>query len=151
MRLVVLGISGIALLVSVSGCGIFKSSTIEASVEGSSDSFSDWSKSSSRSSEGDEKTAYQRDVRDYTSAYAAQGGNPDRFRRDITAMAARHGVIDWEADPATLEAIGSGVRDAGLEQRRAEVFLSRLAADNSPQRRWMQAGYEEAAIESSDH
>jgi len=139
-RRVVLGVSGVTVLVSLYGCGIFKSSTSEASVEGSSDSSSDWSKSSSRSS--DDRTAYQEDIRDYTSAYAAQGGDPDHFQRNIRGIAEHHGVTNWEADPPTLEAIGSGIRASGLEQHRAELFLSSLATGNSAERRWIQQGYD---------
>src|SRR5689334_11296251 len=99
VRQVVLGVSGVALLVSLGGCGIFKSSTSEGSLESSSDS----SSSPFKSSSDDSKTAYQQDIRDYTSAYAARGGDVDRFRRDITVLAAQHGVTNWESDPTTLE------------------------------------------------
>ena len=136
LRRIVPGMLGVAFLVSVSGCGTFKSSTSEASVESPSES------SSSSSGSGKDKTAYEQDIRDYTSAFATQGGDMDSFRRDITVLAEHHGVTDWEADPPTLEAIGSGVRSAGLKQPHIEAFLASLASDNGTQRQWIQQGYD---------
>jgi hypothetical protein len=98
-------VSCVAAVALASGCGIFKSSTSQASSESSS-------KFSSSSSPSDKESAYQRDIRDYTTAYAAQGGDVDRFRHGVGAIAGDHGVTDWEADAGTLVAIRSGVRNA---------------------------------------
>jgi hypothetical protein len=135
MLRMIVSLSCAAVVAAASGCGVFKSSTSQASSESSSDS-------SSSSSPSDKESAYQRDIRDYTMAYAARGGDVDRFRHDLSAIAEDHGVSDWEADPATLVAIGSGVRSAHLENAHANQLMATLSDGDDARMQWMQRGYD---------
>lgn len=132
----VVGLSCAAAFLSVSGCGVFKSSTSQASSESSSRS------SSSCSPSGNSESAYQRDIRDYARAYADAGDDLDRFRRDVAAIAEDHGVTDWEADPATLVSIGRGLRGAGVQGERADQIAGNLAAGDQARVEWIRRGYE---------
>lgn len=135
LKRIIVSVSCVVTVALASGCGIFKSSTSEASSESSS-------KFSSSSSPSDKESAYQRDIRDYTTAYAVRGGDVDRFRHDVGAIAEDHGVTDWQADAATLVAIGSGVRRAHLEGARASQLMAALADGNRARMEWMQRGYD---------
>lgn len=130
----VVGLCGAVSVASL--CGCFKSSTLQASFESSSKSSSSCSDSDSRES------AYQRDIRDYTAAYAATGGSPERFQHDLGAIAEGHGVTDWEADPATLVAVGRGLERAQADGRRTQQ-LEAVVTHGDPERTaWLRQGYE---------
>jgi len=104
------------------GCGVFKSSTSQASWESSSNSSSSFSKSSSNSSKGDEtKEALQRDVQTLVAAHAAHGGDAGALRRDLGAVAETHGVTDWERSDDVLVAVGRGLAQAGVDRAQAEA------------------------------
>jgi hypothetical protein len=79
----------------------------------SSDSISDSSKSvsdSSKSSSGEDTARFLRDVEQYTVAFLrARGGSAEGFLAGLGDLARRRGVSDWEAEPATWEAIGRGL------------------------------------------
>jgi hypothetical protein len=125
----------IGMLAAV-GCGVFKSSTSQASSESSSDS------SSSCSGSDDEKLAYRRDVRDVTARYAsAASGDATGLARDVGAVAARHGVVDWEADRETFVGIGEGFARAGLGGRRLASFTASLTHADAERAGWIEAGY----------
>ena len=133
---------GVAV-VATTGCGVFKSSTSQASSESSSDSSKGSSDSSSSSSGSDEsKLAYQRDVRDVTARYAsAPQGGVDGLERDLGGIAARHGIVDWEQDRETYVGIGQGLARAGLAGRRLQTLTASLAHDDVEHARWIYAGY----------
>lgn len=70
--------------------------------------------------------AYQRDVRAWATEVAQSGGTQDELLRGIGRIAESHGLTHWEAEPATLLAIGEGLSDAGwtleqMEQLRGEL------------------------------
>ena len=129
---------GVAALCFSVGCGVFKSSTTQASVESSSDSSAAafrsssspfrWSSDSS-SPGGESSSAYQRDVTDYTAKFAASEGDPQSFQRDLSAIAEGHGVTDWEQDEVTYLAIGRGLAKAGLSEQRFQDFAAQLSND----------------------
>ena len=129
-----IGLSGALLVASLSGC--FKSSTSQASSESSS------ALSSSCSPSGDQESAYQRDIRDYTAAYAATGGAPERFQMDLAAIAEAHGVTDWEADPATLVAVGHGLERSQANERRAHELADAVAHGDLGRIALIRQGYE---------
>ncbi len=101
----------------------------------SSGKSSDSSKSSSNSSspsdtdQKDAKTAYKSDVSAYTTS-AAKGGNAEDYMRELGSIAKRHGITDWERDTATYNAIGSGLRRAGVtrEEVKDVYFIKDLTA-----------------------
>jgi len=126
------------------GCGIFKSSTTQASVESSSKSSAASSRSSSGSSSPSEESpsAYERDVTDYTAKFAVSGGDAQAFQRDVSAMAEEHGVTDWEQDDATYEAIGRGLAKAGLGEQGFQDFVAQLSSANHGQLGLVKSGYE---------
>ena len=101
----------------------------------SSGASSDSSKSSSASSAQSEtdpkdaKSNYMSDVSAYTTS-AANGTNADDYMSELGSIAKRHGITDWERDTATYNAIGTGLRRAGIsrEEVRNVYFINDLAA-----------------------
>ena len=75
--------------------------------------------------------AYRRDVRVYAAHFARTGGTSQDFLRGIGAVAAEHGVSDWESLPATQQAIGEGLHDAGIEPAQLDA-LTAQASDADP-------------------
>lgn len=142
---------GVVALCFAAGCGVFKSSTTQASVESSSDSSAAgfrsssspfrWSSDSSSPS-GESALAYQRDVTDYTAKFAASEGDPRSFQRDLSAIAEGHGVTDWEQDDDTYLAIGRGLAKAGLSEQRFQQLAVQLSNQNQSQLALVKSGYE---------
>lgn len=92
---------------------------LACSLSYSSESISDSSKSvvdSSKSSSGEDTARFLRDVEQYTVAFLrARGGDEEGFFTGLGDLARRRGVSDWEAEPATWEAIGRGLGRAALD------------------------------------
>ena len=120
-------------LVSLPGCQVLWASITSPSdwIAGSSESISGSVRSISRSSgspAGDKASlAYRRDVRAWAAEFAQAGGSQDEFLRGLGRIAEGHGLTHWEADPATLLAIGEGLRDAGWSTQQMERLRSDLA------------------------
>jgi len=95
--------------------------------------------SSSRSSSPEDK--YFNDVRDFTAAYVQSGGNVDGLRREIGALAKKHGVTDWENDESTYKGIGAGLAKAGRRQVEVDAFKTNLTT-TPEQAQWLQKGYD---------
>lgn len=119
-------------LVSLPGCQVLWASITSPSdwIAGSSESISGSVRSISRSSGSPaEKStlAYRRDVRAWAAEFAQAGGSQDEFLRGIGRIAESHGLTHWEADPATLLAIGAGLRDAGWSGGQMERLRGELA------------------------
>jgi hypothetical protein len=144
-------LTGGVLLCFSAGCGVFKSSTTQASVESSSDSSAagfrsssspfEWSSDSSSPS-GESPSAYQRDVIDYTAKFAASEGDVQSFQRDVTAIAEGHGITDWEQDDGTYLAIGRGLAKASLSEQRFQQLAVQLSNQNQRQLALLKSGYE---------
>lgn len=104
-----------ALLVAVvslalAGCAI--SNSLSESSGSVSDSVSESSESisnSSRSSSGGDDQAYRDEIRDYVALAARRDASPDAMRRGVSEIALGFGISDWEAVPATWEAIDRGL------------------------------------------
>ena len=121
-------------------CGVFKSSTSQASFESSS-------KSSSSSSPGDsERFAFQRDVQEYTATHAASGGDVGSFARDLGTIAETHGVTDWERSDVACVAIGRGLAQAGVKRTQAEAFGRALSGSNSETLARIVSGYSDPPV-----
>jgi len=101
----------------------------------SSGTSSDSSKSSSASSGGSEtdpkdaKRTYMSDVSTYTSS-AAKGDDAAAYLRELGSIAERNGITDWERDTDTYNAIGTGLRRAGIARDDVKnvYFIPALAA-----------------------
>ena len=122
------------------GCGVFKSSTSQASSESSSDS------SSSCSPDSDEKGAFRHDVEQLTAAFVVAGGDVQQFQRDLGAIAETHGVTDWERDDDAYVAIGRGLAQAGVDRARADAFARELSASSRAARVRIAAGYSASIV-----
>lgn len=120
---------------------------------GSSDSFSDSSKSSvdsstspfrSSSSSSPEETssAYSDEVRSYTAGYARAGGlADDAYRRQLGEIAKKYGVSNWQDTKATFRAVGEGLGQAGVGQSQVDAYVNSLAAADTDKRKAVQDGY----------
>lgn len=135
-RIAVLVLAGLFAVVST---GCFKSLTLQASSESTSDSISSPFKSSSDSSSPDDDVA--RDVRDATELWAIRGGDVDTLRRNVGRIAREYGVSDWEHHAATYQAIGRGLRRSELEGDALASVKSELAAATPQALAWIEAGY----------
>jgi hypothetical protein len=125
----------VALAALSAGCSLAKSSV---SI---SKSIASPFVSSSRSSSPED--AYTDDVRDYTAAYMKSGGRPDELTREISALAKKHGISDWERNEATYRGIGAGLAKAGARQVEVDAFKQNLATTDE-QATWMQEAYDSA-------
>lgn len=97
--------------------------------------------SSSRSSSPED--AYTTDVRDFTAAYMKSGGRPEELRREISALAQKHGISDWEQNKATFRGVGAGLAKAGARQVEVDAFKQNLTTTDE-QAKWMQEAYDSA-------
>ena len=70
-------------------------------------------------------TAYRRDVRAFAAQFSQAGGSSDEFLRGIALVAEEHGVSHWQSNPATLLAIGEGLRDAGVSPAELDALGAR--------------------------
>ncbi len=122
---------GLLVLLLVPACG---------SISTSSKSISSPFVSSSRSSSPE--IAYREDVSDYTAAHLQSAGSPDELRRQIAALAEKHGITDWEKNQSTFRAVGQGLAKAGYRQVQVDAFKKNLAK-NDEQAQWIQQGYDE--------
>lgn len=119
-------------VVPLAGCQVLWASITSPSdwIAGSSESIAGSVRSISRSSgspAAKSTLAYRRDVRAWAGAFAQDGGTQDEFLRGIGRIAETHGLTHWQADPATLVAIGEGLRDAGWSAEQMERLRGELA------------------------
>lgn len=112
-------VRALAALALALACGVGLACSFSYSSDSSSDSSNHSSDSSTSSSDSsspdhdDDKKAdsarYEHDVEQYTVAFLEAGGRGDAFFSGLGDVARRHGVSDWESEPATWEAIGRGL------------------------------------------
>jgi hypothetical protein len=116
------------------GCGSLSKSSksISASIS------SPFTSSSRSSSPGD---AYRNDVRDFTAAYMRSGGDPSQLKAQISSVAEKNGVTDWESSEATYTGIGAGMSQADVKPAELEAYKKTIAT-NDEQAQWMQSGYD---------
>ena len=103
-----------------------------ASSKSSSDIISSPFKSSSKSFGGDEQeTAFLEETEGYTSAYVAAGSiDHDSFQKGLSDIAARRGISDWEANPATWTSVGRGLSQAELSEAAVVDYAESWSAGN---------------------
>ncbi len=93
----------------------------------------------SGSLKGDQSNSlYQMDVRDITALYAKDRwvGN---FQKDISKIAIKHGISDWEAYPSTYIAVGEGLKKANVEPELFRKFYTKI--ENKESVELLKAGY----------
>ena len=131
------------LLPLVAACSISESisTSVNNALESISNSFN--AMSNSLSGGGDSASAlYLEDVRAYTEIFVVQGGTSADFSRGLSDVAERHGITDWEAEPATLTAVGQGLRAVAVTPAEMEAFYGRVT---DPERaRLVREGYRAA-------
>ncbi len=121
----------VVLAAGLSGCML--SRTASKAVTTAIGSVSDASKSSSDRLTADsarDEREYRADLRVATRDLIANGASPDELQRELGRVAELHGVSHWEAEPATLIAIGAGACEADASGARLEAFLERLGVDD---------------------
>ena len=135
----------------VAGCSI--SVSVGASLEGSSASISSPFESSSASStpaKPEDKTAeqqaYLRDIRDFTAAQLKRSDDLDEFRKQLSKVAKKHGVTDWEARASTWVGIGEGIETAGMPTTQAQATIDMLANGHADWASAMRRGYSSAQV-----
>jgi hypothetical protein len=129
-------VCGLSAILPLLGCQLLWTSITSPSdwVSGTgtsiSGSFEGLSRSSGSGGARSTDTAYRRDVRAYAAHFAASGGSQQDFLRGIGQVAESHGVTHWESEPATMLAIGEGLRDAGVgEAQMAALRAQAVDAD----------------------
>lgn len=126
----------IFLVFVASGCSVsYSLETSSESISASSDSFFSISRSSGGSAE-EAKAAFIRfkdDVRALARVFYHESGSGYGFERQLGTLAKSHGLTDWESEPATFQAIGSGLRQAGVQGAsiKATPFLQSQAMERN--------------------
>ena len=118
----------LGVLALLAGCS-FSYSSGTSSDSSKSSSNSSTSSGTSETDQKDAKTAYKSDVSAYTTS-AAKETNADDYMSELGSIAKRNGITDWERDTATYNAIGTGLRRAGIprEEVRDVYFVKDLTA-----------------------
>lgn len=131
-----------ALLVVV-GCSLSTSSQSSSDAFASSENSSRSSASSSRSSTSSERhSRYREDVRSYTAAYVRSGGQFDAFEKELSQLALRHGLTNWEDDQTTYVGIGEGLGDAAVGEALLETYKTRFSRSDPLRMQAIQRGYD---------
>ncbi|HEX2485289.1 MAG TPA: putative lipoprotein [Myxococcota bacterium] len=147
-----LGSTGLAAVLALaSGCSLIASITLSSDwVSGSSTSIAGSSEGLSRSSFGSDAgaaVAYLADVRVLAEDAAAGGRTGGELSRELTRVAARHGIADWESEPDTLRAVGEGLRRAGVARDDLPAWGEGLGiADAEAARARLLEGWETAGL-----
>ena len=112
------------------------STAIGDSSDASADSSNAFSKSSSGSSSADdEETApdaesrYREDVRVAARGWGAANSDANAFARELSGIAASHGVVDWQSRSSTYVAVKAGLREARIPEPEVTARLSALGLD----------------------
>ncbi len=118
----------LGILALLAGCS-FSYSSGTSSDSSKSSSNSSTSSSPSDTDPKDEKASYMSDVSTYTSS-ATKGTDADDYMSELGSIAARHGITDWERNTDTYNAIGTGLRRAGVtrEEVKNVYFVKALTA-----------------------
>jgi hypothetical protein len=133
----VMGLRGYALglalsALGLSGCAITASTS---AVLGSSLA------SSASPSREVRAAAYHDDIRDVTASHVVTGGSFAAFQRRLGDLARKHGISDWEEEPATYTAIGHGLAKAGADGAALDTYTRELAGADTDRVRAIRAAY----------
>ncbi len=81
-------------------------------------------------------------MRDYTQNWVQSGGDVAGFQSGLAPIAEKNGITDWERDDATYEAIGSGLKKAGVKGERYAQYKRDLSGSVPEAPQWIQRGYD---------
>jgi len=132
----------LVLLAAISGCSSVKGS-IESSVD-LVDAILTSSGSDSSARIGVREEVYRDDVRLASRSFVEQGRSVNSFLREVGRIAERHGLTDWESNPATFSALGEGLAEADVSESDLETFLDDLGQDRPRARDLVEEGYRSA-------
>jgi hypothetical protein len=94
-------------------------------IGGSSESISE----SSGSKPVADKATFARDMRSFTASFVKSGAEVGTFGPGATRIAATHGITNWESNSDTADAIGAGLKDAGLNSAQSQAFCTSIGLD----------------------
>jgi len=100
----------------------------QASADSSNAFSNSISGSSSPSDSPPEEARYQEDVRLVARAWGSSTTTTESFARELSHIAERHGLTDWQADPATRPAVDTGLRESGLPDSEVQLRIAELFA-----------------------
>jgi hypothetical protein len=122
----------LAALVGASGCAFTASTSavLDSSLA-----------SSASPSREVRAAAYHEDIRELTAAYVSTGGSFPAFQRHLGDVARKHGISDWEEEPATYEAIGHGLAKAGADGAALDAYTRELAGPDADRARAIRAAH----------
>ncbi len=115
------------------GCSI--ATSVSSPFESSSTSVS--------SSSGSNRSAYRREVTDYTSGYVRSSSDLERFKRGLGRIAASHGISNWESDQTTYLGIGAGLRKGKVTGAQYEAYKEGFSQGDHEKAENIQRGYDE--------
>ena len=122
----------LAALVGLSGCAFTASTSavLDSSLA-----------SSASPSREVRAAAYHDDICDLTAAHVATGGSFLAFQRQLGDLARKHGISDWEEEPATYAAIGHGLAKAGADGAALDAYTGELAGLDDERARAIRSAY----------
>ncbi len=131
--------------VNTASNSLSKSSDSIASVSGSIKSISGSISGSfgSSSGGGDKKSQlYIRDISDLTRMYFATQRNNGSFVGDLSEVALKHNITNWEASAATYIGIGKGLKRADLSKADLEVIKKEISTRSPLASKLIQDGFD---------
>lgn len=90
--------------------------------------------------------AYHDDIRDLTAAHVAAGGSFPAFQRHLGDLARKHGISDWEEEPATYAAIGHGLAKAGADGAALDAYTGELVGSDADRAHVIRAAYSDERL-----
>ncbi|TGK10251.1 putative lipoprotein [Leptospira fletcheri] len=124
--------------------------SVSQSVSKSSDSVQSLSKSvvsisasifSSSSSDKDERKSYRKDVETLTAIHLNRGLVSEEFESDLASIARKNGVNNWKSLEDTYVSIGKGMRKAGVDTGRFNIFADEFALTRPKVANALRKGY----------
>lgn len=131
--------SSCTFLTSVSDSVSSAMGSISTSLNSMSGSISGISSSSTGAASA-ASLQYKNDVGLLTVLHLRGRSSADGFKRDLSDVALRHGVLDWESNGITFLGVGQGLKKAGVSETEFKNFLARIASPDAA--RLVQKGYE---------
>ena len=137
-----IGLIFVFAILTLNGCSFSYSSKSSSASSESSSTIASSPFTSSSGSVGGKQKKYQEEVVGYTDAYVRSStADYDGFRKGLADLAEKYGITNWEAQPITYNAIGRGLRKAGLKGVEYETFKKNLAAGESTKMNDIDRGY----------
>jgi hypothetical protein len=87
---------------------------------------------------------YTEDVRVAAESAFAAGASESEVLRSVGRIAERHGISDWEAQPATYTAIGKALKVTCEDEQSALELATKLAGNNQSAIELLLQGYRHA-------